>query len=45
MYIGKCSVCGHIAPLGLDDRCNVCAGDWSTPDRRKTVIKDIEEDE
>ena len=24
MYIGKCSICGCVAPLGLDDRCEVC---------------------
>ena len=28
MNIGKCSVCGQIAPLGIDDRCEICLQDW-----------------
>jgi len=27
MNIGKCSVCGKEAPLGIDDRCWFCQGD------------------
>ena len=27
MNVGKCSICGHTAPLGIDDRCAVCLND------------------
>ena len=30
MNVGKCSVCGHVAPLGADDRCEVCLYDDKT---------------
>ena len=32
MNVGKCSICGHIAPLGIDDRCEVCLAEINWED-------------
>ena len=35
MYVGKCSICGNIAPLGLDDRCEECLNETFRAEREE----------
>lgn len=30
MNVDNCSICGKVAPLGIDDRCYTCQGDLDT---------------